>query len=673
MTSSLLVSLNPDQAAAVSAPNGHALVLAGAGSGKTRVLTHRIAWLMDHEGIRPQQIMAVTFTNKAAAEMRRRLEDLCPFAQGLWVSTFHGLAHRLLRLHFMEANLPETFQVLDSDDQVKLVRQIIRDMSLDEDLFTPREVANWITRQKDLGKTPETVKMSNGIEQTYAEVFTEYQKRCEIAGLVDFAEMLNRAYQMLNNTPVLLRHYQGRFKNILVDEFQDTNAIQYAFIQQLSGGGAQVFIVGDDDQSIYGWRGALVENMQSFLKDFAGATLHKLEQNYRSTETILGAANALISHNPDRLGKTLWSNAGAGEPIELRECASEVDEAQHVIKKIKAWRERGGEWDECAVLYRSNAQSRALEEQLMANRIPYRIYGGLKFFERAEIKDAMAYLRLVASSRDDASFERVVNLPARGLGDKSLDKVRAIARRQSCSLFTAAIEALNKKLITGKAGLALQEFIDGIEDLGRRHRSQSLPSTFDEVLSWSGLRLHHEKAGKADTDKMGRVMNLDELVSVAARFEPPRDEGLSGMSPLVAFLAHAALEAGERGTGTSEQQPSVQLMTLHSAKGLEFPLVCLVGMEAGLFPNQRAVLEDGRLDEERRLAYVGITRAMQKLVLTHARERRLYGQRVPCQPSGFLNEIPGKFLTRSRSPVPAPSPNSWRQNHRSSDDDWLTA
>lgn len=673
MTSSLLSSLNREQAAAVSAPNGHALILAGAGSGKTRVLTHRIAWLMEQEGVRPTQIMAVTFTNKAAAEMKKRLEDLCPFAMGLWVSTFHGLAHRLLRLHFMEANLPETFQVLDSDDQVKLVRQIIRDMKLDDELFTPREVANWITKQKDLGKTPATVKMTNAMEQTYAEIFTEYQKRCDIGGLVDFAEMLNRSLQLLSNSPALLHHYQTRFHNILVDEFQDTNSIQYQFISLLAGGGAKVFIVGDDDQSIYGWRGAQVENMQAFLQDYAGAVLYKLEQNYRSTETILGAANALIGHNPDRLGKSLWSQAGAGELIELRECASEIDEAKYVIEKIKTWRDRGGAWDQCAVLYRSNAQSRALEEQLLASRIPYRIYGGLKFFDRAEVKDAMAYLRLVASPQDDSSFERVVNLPARGLGDKSLQKIRDIARAQSCSLFSAAQQACQKKLIGGKAGGALQDFLEGLSRLGSEHRRLSLPNLFDTVVAWSGLREHHQKAAKTDKDPMGRVMNLDELISVAARFSPPVEEGLSGMSPLVAFLAHAALEAGERGTGANENQPSVQLMTLHSAKGLEFPLVCLVGLEDGLFPNQRAVLEDGRLDEERRLAYVGITRAMKKLVITHARERRLYGQRVACTPSGFLQEIPGKFLNKSRSPVAAPSTQGhWRQN-TASDDDWLTA
>jgi len=673
MTSPLLASLNREQAAAVAAPDGHALILAGAGSGKTRVLTHRIAWLMQEQHVRPTQIMAVTFTNKAAAEMRKRLESLCPYAAGLWVSTFHGLAHRLLRLHFMEANLPEAFQVLDADDQLKLVRQIVRDMKLDEELYAPREVANWITKQKDLGKTPATVSMANSVEQTYAEVFTEYQKRCEIGGLVDFAEMLNRSVQMLLNTPVLLSHYQHRFLNILVDEFQDTNAIQYQFISLLAGGGAKVFIVGDDDQSIYGWRGAQVENMQAFLQDYPGAVMYKLEQNYRSTETILGAANELIGKNPDRLGKSLWTQSGAGELIDLRECASEVDEAKYVVEKIQRWKERGGDWDQCAVLYRSNAQSRAFEEQLMAKHIPYRIYGGLKFFERAEIKDAMAYLRLVASPQDDSSFERVVNLPARGLGDKSLQKIRDIARAQSCSLFSAAEQACQKKLIGGKAGMALQDFLEGLRRFKSEHRQLPLPKVFELVLTWSGLREHHQKASKADKDPMGRVMNLEELVSVAARFTPPVEEGLSGMSPLVAFLSHAALEAGERGTGAHENQPSVQLMTLHSAKGLEFPLVCLAGLEHGLFPNQRAVLEDGRLDEERRLAYVGITRAMKKLVITHARERRLYGQRVPCAPSLFLQEIPSKFLNRSRSPVPAPAPQGqWRQNV-SSDDDWLTA
>lgn len=655
MNHPLLDDLNDAQAAVVSAPNGHCLVLAGAGSGKTRVLVHRVAWLLDEEHVRPSQILAVTFTNKAAAEMRERLEGLRPGVHGYWVGTFHGLAHRLLRLHPLEAGLPETFQVLDADDQTKLIRQIVKDMQLDDELFVARQITHWISSQKDEGRTPQDVKVSNSIEQTLAEVFQVYQERCNLGGLVDFAELLLRAHALLKNTPALLHHYQNRFSNLLVDEFQDTNAIQYDFIRLLAGSDGKVFVVGDDDQSIYGWRGAKVENIQHFLQDYAGAELFKLEENYRSTGVILEAANELISSNDGRLGKNLWTQAGEGEKIDLHECLNEVDEAQFVVKKIRGWVRGGGKVEDCAVLYRSNAQSRAIEEQLIAASLPYRIYGGLKFFDRAEIKDAMAYLRLVASRRDDAAFERVVNVPTRGLGDKSLQKVRDIARKDHIPMWSAARQALDKGLLSGKAALGLEGFLNGIDELEEETRLLPLDRVVGEVLEWSGLRPYHSKEGKADKDSNSRVDNLDELISVADRFALPEDEARAGMSDLVAFLAHASLEAGEHGTGNAEDQPSVQLMTIHAAKGLEFPLVFMVGMEEGLFPNQKATLEDGRLDEERRLAYVGITRAMKKLVMSYAKERRLHGQWIHPSPSSFLSEIPSRLVAKTRSVAP---PNS---------------
>lgn len=657
MTHSLLKSMNTAQAAAVSAPDEHCLVLAGAGSGKTRVLIHRIAWLIDKEKVKPFQILAVTFTNKAATEMRERLDRLRPGVQGYWVGTFHGIAHRLLRLHPLEAGLPVSFQVLDADDQVKMVKKIIKDMSLeDNETLVPRDVASWISSNKDEGRTPETVRCDNPLEQSYADIFKVYQQRCDIAGLVDFAELLSRAYRLLLNTPALLDVYRYRFNHLLVDEFQDTNTIQYDFIRLLAGETGRVFVVGDDDQAIYGWRGAKVENVQKFLDDNPSTQIFKLEQNYRSSGHILRAANAIISNNPNRLGKSLWTGTGQGALLEVRECLTEVDEARVVVEKMKAWRADGNRLDGCAVLYRSNAQSRAFEEQLLASAIPYRIYGGLKFFERAEVKDAMAYLRLVASRRDDAAFERVVNVPARGLGEKALKKIRDLATQEYRPFWEAAQMVLKKGLLSGKSAQSLQVFLNTIDELDEDHRDLRLERVVSEVIARSGLREHHSKESKADKDRSSRIENLDELVAVADRFEFPEGEARAGMTDLQAFLAHAALEAGERGTGAAADRDAVQMMTLHSAKGLEFPMVFMVGMEEGLFPSARAMLEDGRLDEERRLAYVGVTRAMKKLVLTYAKQRRLYGQTMFPSPSLFLSEIPKEIIKKSATPTPKSSP-----------------
>lgn len=651
-------SLNQAQAAAVAAPPAHCLVLAGAGSGKTRVLVHRIAWLMENHGVRPHEVLAVTFTNKAATQMRERLERLCPQARGYWAGTFHGLAHKLLRLHPEEAGLPPSFQVLDSDDQVKLVKQVLRDLEMDEEVLPARQVAAWIATQKEEGRSPATAKVSNTIEQQMAEAFQAYQERCTRSGLVDFAGLLLLARDLLANHPPLLHHYATRFRHILVDEFQDTNAIQYAFIELISSRGGWVFVVGDDDQAIYGWRGAKVENVQKFLEDYPGARLFRLEENYRSTGTILAAANALIAHNPGRLGKELWTSGAMGPPVAIHQCHGEVDEAAYVVGKIKAWQATGRPLDGCAVLYRSNAQSRAIEEQLMAAGLPYRIYGGLKFFERAEIKDAMAYLRLVANPLDDAAFERVVNVPARSLGEKSVARIREVARKECRPMWQAAEQVLARGLLSPRAAGALEGFLSGLRLFSSPVPAEPLAVLFNDVLEWSGLRAHHAREGRADPDRLSRVQNLEELVSVASRFEPPAEDP-PGLSLLDSFLSHAALEAGERGSGASEDTPSVQLMTLHAAKGLEFPQVFMVGMEDGLFPSARSVEED-RLDEERRLAYVGMTRAMEKLVLTHATTRRLYGQTLHAAPSMFLAEVPASLVVRTRSTSQSSSGSSGR-------------
>ncbi|MGO1894162.1 MAG: DNA helicase II [Luteimonas sp.] len=654
--SHLIDGLNADQRQAVSAPPGHYLVLAGAGSGKTRVLTHRIAWLTEVHGAPAHGIFAVTFTNKAAAEMRQRTSAMLEGSpaggttRGMWIGTFHGLAHRLLRLHWQDAKLPEGFQILDSDDQQRLVKRVVQQLELDEARFPPRQIAWWINAQKDEGRRPQHIQAgqdewANAMHRAYGL----YQERCDRAGLVDFAELLLRAHELLRDNPQLLAHYRHRFGQILVDEFQDTNAIQYAFIRVLAGETGQVFVVGDDDQAIYGWRGAKVENVQRFLKDFPGAQTIRLEQNYRSSANILDAANAVIAHNPDRLGKRLWTDSGQGETVDLYAAYNEVDEARFVVERIAQWVRDGGSHGDCAILYRSNAQSRALEEQLLNEEIPYRVYGGVRFFERAEIKDTLAYLRLVANRHDDAAFERAVNTPARGIGGRTLDVVRQTARAASLSLWDASQRCSQDSSLAGRARNALAGFHVLIDEIANEVDSLSLADKIDHVLARSGLREYWAKESRGVLDSESRTDNLDELVSVASRFVRGDDEESEGLTELVAFLAYAALEAGEGQAQAGED--GVQLMTLHSAKGLEFPLVFLVGMEEGLFPNQRSVDEQGRLEEERRLAYVGITRARQKLVLAYAESRRLHGQDMFGMPSRFLREIPGELLREVRPRV----------------------
>lgn len=652
--SHLLDGLNPAQREAVSAGPGHLLVLAGAGSGKTRVLTHRIAWLHEVHGVPMHGIFAVTFTNKAAGEMRHRAAMLLPQGtRGMWIGTFHGLAHRLLRLHWQDAKLPEGFQILDSDDQLRLVKRVVQALELDEARFPPRQIAWWINAQKDEGRRPQHIQPERDEwASVMLRAYTLYQERCEQAGLVDFAEILLRTHELLRDHPPLLQHYRHRFGQLLIDEFQDTNSLQYAFIRLLAGDTGQVFVVGDDDQAIYGWRGAKVENVQKFLRDFSGATTIRLEQNYRSSANILDAANALIAHNPSRLGKRLWTDSGEGEPIDLYAAYNEIDEARFVIERIRQWVRDGGSWGETAILYRSNAQSRAFEETLLGEQIPFRVYGGMRFFERAEIKDTLAYLRLIANRDDDAAFERAVNTPPRGIGERTLDEVRRSARERGQSLWRAGQAVAQGDALPARARNAIAGFARLIDTIDEEVAGLPLKDKIDHALVRSGLREHYEQQSKGSIDS--RTDNLDELVSVASRFVRGDDEETAALSELVAFLAYAALEAGEGQTEAGED--GVQLMTLHSAKGLEFPLVFLVGVEEGLFPNNKSNEEPGRLEEERRLAYVGITRARQKLVVTYAEARRLHGQEMYGLPSRFLREIPAPLIHEIRPKIQVSRP-----------------
>ena len=644
--SHLLDDLNAAQREAVSAPRGHYLVLAGAGSGKTRVLVHRIGWLTEVERVPIHGILAVTFTNKAAGEMRHRTSSLVEHGtRGMWIGTFHGLAHRLLRLHWQEAALPQSFQVLDSDDQIRLLRRQIAELGIDDKRFPPRQAAWFINHCKDEGKRPQHLQADDPTGSTLRDIYVAYEAACQRAGLVDFAELLLRSHELMLNHPALLQHYQQRFGQLLVDEFQDTNSIQYAFLRVLAGSTGQLFAVGDDDQAIYGWRGAKVENVQHFLHDFPNATTLRLEQNYRSTSTILSAANALIANNPGRLGKKLWTEGDAGAPIELYAAYNEIDEARYAVERMQQWINAGGPAAQCAVLYRSNAQSRAFEDALMQAGLPYRVYGGLRFFERAEIKDTLAYMRLIANRDDDAAFERVVNTPTRGIGDRTLELVRARARQEGSTLWHGALLELASTGMPGRARNALRGFVELIEAIAGETAAMELAEQIDHVLIRSGLRAHYAAESRGTLE--ARTDNLDELVTVASRFEQTDVE--AEMPELVAFLAYASLEAGE---GQAEAwEDSVQLMSLHSAKGLEFQMVFLAGVEEGLFPSQRSLDESGRLEEERRLAYVGITRARERLLISYAETRRLHGMDLAGTPSRFLREIPAELIHEVRPRV----------------------
>ncbi|MBD3669574.1 MAG: DNA helicase II, partial [Gammaproteobacteria bacterium] len=617
----LIDSLNDSQREAVCAQPGPMLVVAGAGSGKTRVLVHRIAWLIQVEGISAYGILAVTFTNKAAGEMRSRIESLLKSpAGGMWVGTFHGLAHRILRAHWREAGLPQTFQILDSDDQQRMIKRVIRALELDEAHWPARQAQWYINARKDEGKRPGHIDdQGDPYIRTMVKIYQAYEEACERAGVVDFAELLLRAHELWLKHPDILKHYQQRFRHILVDEFQDTNAIQYAWLRLLAGEAGTLFVVGDDDQSIYGWRGAKIEHIQRFAQDYPRTTTIRLEQNYRSTGNILAAANAVISHNSERLGKELWTSSGDGEPIYLYRAFSEIDESRFVVERIQKWVDEGGSRNDCAVLYRSNAQSRVIEETLMMAGVPYRVYGGLRFFERAEIKDALAYLRLTSNRHDDPSFERVVNVPTRGIGNKSVEAIREQARAYNTSMWSAANRIVQEKMLPARATNAIKVFLELVEELAVATTTDMvLYEQVEHVRVNSGL-IEHFKKEKGEKGQ-ARLENLEELVNAARGFEY---DDLGELSELDAFLAHAALEAGEGQADAWEE--CVHLMTLHSAKGLEFPLVFMVGVEEGLFPHQMSRDEPGRLEEERRLCYVGMTRAMQVLYLSCAEARRLHG------------------------------------------------
>ena len=642
----ILDGLNDAQRDAVTAPAGHVLVLAGAGSGKTRVLVHRIAWLMAVEGQSSWNILAVTFTNKAAREMRGRLEQLLLQPAGtMWVGTFHGLAHRLLRAHWQEAGLPQAFQILDSDDQLRLIKRVIKSMNLDEARWPARQAQWFINGQKDEGRRPDSIDdQADAYLIQMLKIYREYEAACQRGGLVDFAELLLRAYELWLQNPPLLAHYRERFRHILVDEFQDTNSLQYAWLKLLAGDQNAVFAVGDDDQSIYGWRGARVENIRAFEQEFTGAQLIRLEQNYRSTGTILKAANAVIANNSARLGKELWTADGEGNPIALYAAFNEIDEARFVVERIRDVFTAGElKRNDIAILYRTTAQSRLFEENLIYASIPYRVYGGMRFFERAEIKDALAYVRLLANPDDDAAFERAVNQPPRGMGAKTLDSIRAEARSAGTSLWRASEKLLEHKQLSARAAGALRGFLDVILQTAAANTDQTLDVLVTAAITASGLAAHFEKS--RDGKGQDRVENLEELVNAARQFERPQDE--EGISELDAFLAHAALEAGDNQAQPYED--CVQLMTLHSAKGLEFPLVFMVGMEEGLFPHSMSSDDPARLEEERRLCYVGMTRAMRQLYLTHAETRRMHGSESYPLPSRFLREVPAELIQEIRS------------------------
>jgi DNA helicase-2/ATP-dependent DNA helicase PcrA len=608
-------------------------------------LVHRIAWQIQVENLSPHSILAVTFTNKAATEMRNRVEDLLKIsAKSMWIGTFHGLAHRLLRRHWHDAKLPQTFQVIDSDDQYRLIKRLLKSLNLDEAKWPPRQVQWFINAQKDEGiRAKNMLETGDLYHQKMVQVYQAYEEICHRSGLVDFAELLLKAHELLRDNPEILDFYQRRFKQIHVDEFQDTNTIQYAWLRLLSQDQNNLFVVGDDDQSIYGWRGAKIENLYSFQKHYPNHQVIRLEQNYRSTGNILKAANSLIDNNEGRMGKELWTESGDGEPISLYAAFNEQDEAYFVVERIKQWANDGGLRNDVAILYRSNAQSRQFEEKLMVTGTPYRVYGGLRFFERAEIKNALAYLRLISNPHDDAAFERIINTPTRGIGAKTMDDIRANGRQTRKSLWQASADLLAAAAFTPRAANALNGFLQLISNLASVCEDLDLYEKVKRVVEKSGLieAYKKEKGEKGEA----RVENLEELVNAARLFDFDQDND-ENLSELDMFLAYAALEAGEMQGNDADD--CVQLMTLHSAKGLEFPLVFVVGLEEGLFPSQRSVDDQGRLEEERRLCYVGMTRAMSVLYLTYAESRRLYGRESMARPSRFLREIPAEHVQEIR-------------------------
>ncbi|UYO95176.1 UvrD-helicase domain-containing protein [Pollutimonas sp. M17] len=678
----MIDSLNPQQQAAVTLPPSHALVLAGAGSGKTRVLTTRMAWLIQTGQASPFGLMAVTFTNKSAREMLTRLSALLPInTRGLWVGTFHGLCNRLLRAHHRDAGLIQTFQILDSADQLAAIKRLLKGAGIDDEKFPPRDVQRFINGAKEEGQRPGDVEVWDAHRRRLVEIYQLYQDQCQREGVVDFAELLLRAYELLQRNAPIREHYQRRFQHILVDEFQDTNTLQYRWLTLLAGGGASIFAVGDDDQSIYAFRGANVGNMSDFERDYARGNVIRLEQNYRSYGHILDSANALISHNTARLGKNLWTEQGEGEPVRVVEQPSDLLEAQWIIDETKALINDGRLRREIAILYRSNAQSRIIEHALFSAGIPYKVYGGLRFFERQEVKHALAYLRLMDNPHDDTSWLRVVNFPTRGIGARTLEQLADTARQQGSSLFRAV------PLMSGKGGGNLARFAELIQQMAHEAQILSLPELIDHVVHHSGLLAHYQN----DREGADRLENLQELVNAAAAFVAEENfeglpagripdgalaaqtlsaepgEGAAPMSPLAAFLTHASLEAGDNQAQAG--QDAVQLMTVHAAKGLEFDSVFITGVEEGLFPHENSLLEVAGLEEERRLMYVAITRARERLYLTLAQSRMLHGQTRYAMRSRFLDEIPDehlKWLTPKEGRV-AVRENTWSGAFRRGD------
>lgn len=656
----MLEKLNPEQRAAVTLEPQHALVLAGAGSGKTRVLTTRMAWLIQTGQASPFGLLAVTFTNKAAREMLARMSSILPIdTRGLWIGTFHGLCNRMLRAHHRDAGLPQSFQILDVTDQLAAIKRLMKANGVDDEKYPPRDVQRFINGAKEEGLRPDGVEAYDSHRRRLIEIYQLYEAQCQREGVVDFAELLLRAYELLSRNAPVREHYQRRFRHILVDEFQDTNTLQYKWLRLLAGGGAAIFAVGDDDQSIYAFRGANVGNMADFERDYAHGTVIRLEQNYRSYGHILDSANALIGHNSGRLGKNLWTEQGEGEPVRVIEQPSDGMEAQWVVDEIRSLIHEGSLRREIAVLYRSNAQSRVLEHAIFSAGIPYKVYGGLRFFERQEIKHALAYLRLMANPQDDTSLMRVVNFPTRGIGARTLETLADAARTHDISLYSAVA------MVGGKGGSNLVQFAQLINRLIEETRDLPLPEMVEHMLEASGLNAHY----KAEREGAERLENLNELITAAAVFASeenydgmpagvvPQTDASStlmpgvvdapivapdGMTPLAAFLSHAALEAGDN--QAQQGQDAVQLMTVHAAKGLEFDAVFITGLEEGLFPHENSVLEQSGLEEERRLMYVAITRARQRLYITLAQSRMLHGQTRYAMRSRFLEEIPEKHL-----------------------------
>lgn len=646
-------SLNPAQQEAVQAPLGHQLILAGAGSGKTRVLIHRIAWLIQQEGISPFNILAVTFTNKAANEMRSRVETMLRIpAKAMWIGTFHGLSNRFLRTHWQEAGLPQSFQILDSDDQFRMIRRVINALNLDEDRFPPKESQWFINKQKEEGREPAQVDTRDLANQMLLRIYQGYQEACQRAGVIDFADLLLKTYKLLSTNDELRSHYQARFRCLLVDEFQDTNTIQYLWLKLFAGDNNAVMIVGDDDQSIYGWRGAQIENIHRFSRDFPGAKIIRLEQNYRSTATILKAANAVISQNSGRLGKNLWTEGKDGERITVYAGFNETDEAFFIVSRIRELKQSTYNYKEMAILYRSNAQSRVIEEALMQFGIPYRVYGGLRYFDRQEIRDALAYLRLITNRSDDPAFERIINTPTRGIGDRTVSTIRDYAKDAGLTMWQALTQLLEQKQFATRTETALTSFVNLLNTMTERTATLDLSKQVEYVIYASGLIDHYRK--EKGEKGLTRLENLEELVNAAHQFTL---EGVPDDMPLIAaFLSYAALESSDEQAEAYDD--SVQLMTLHSAKGLEFPVVFLAGCEEELFPHYLCMNDPKGLEEERRLCYVGVTRAMKKLFMTYAEVRRLFGREAYHRPSRFLHEIPVELIEeiRFRTKVSRPQP-----------------